>query len=224
VLDPAGYGAVTIDRSVSIVDDGVGEAGIQATSGGSAITINAGSTDIIHLRGLTLDGAGVAANGIQFNSGGSLTVVNCVIRNFTSTGINLAPLFGMSFFISDTFVSDNQGNAIAIFPQGITTKGTFDRVKAVNNANGISVDGSNATGTIDITINNSVIASNKNNGLYAYTISGSSSPVVRLGQTMISENAFGIAGAALVSSYGDNKIYGNGSDVSGGGLITIPMH
>src|SRR5476651_1134614 len=33
VLDPAGYGAIAITKAVSIVNDGVGTAGVQATSG-----------------------------------------------------------------------------------------------------------------------------------------------------------------------------------------------
>src|SRR5579884_2819618 len=74
VLDPAGYGAVTITKAVSIVNDGVGTAGVQAASG-NAITINAGASDLVTLRGLNIDGLGTGANGIVFNSGGSLSVV-----------------------------------------------------------------------------------------------------------------------------------------------------
>src|SRR5476651_1203685 len=71
ILDPAGYGAITITKSVSIVNDGVGTAGVQATSG-NAITINAGPTDAVYLRGLNVDGVNFAGlNGIAFNSGAS---------------------------------------------------------------------------------------------------------------------------------------------------------
>jgi hypothetical protein len=52
VLDPADYGPVTITKSISIVNDGVGVAAIRASSG-NAITINAGAGDSVHLRGLT---------------------------------------------------------------------------------------------------------------------------------------------------------------------------
>jgi hypothetical protein len=57
VLDPAGYGAVTINKSISIVNDGVGVAAIGASSG-NAITITAGASDSVHLRGLTIEGKG----------------------------------------------------------------------------------------------------------------------------------------------------------------------
>src|SRR5580698_9504359 len=53
ILDPAGYGAVTITKAVSIVNDGVGTAGVQSAAG-DAITINAGSLDAVYLKGLNI--------------------------------------------------------------------------------------------------------------------------------------------------------------------------
>src|SRR5476649_2443855 len=38
ILDPAGYGAITITKAISIVNDGVGTAGVQA-AGSNAIDI-----------------------------------------------------------------------------------------------------------------------------------------------------------------------------------------
>src|SRR5262252_4661203 len=81
-IDSAGFGPISINKSVSITSpDGV-EAGVVASAGADAIDINAGANDAVVLRGLTLNGGGVAYNGIVFNSGGSLTVSNCVVQNF----------------------------------------------------------------------------------------------------------------------------------------------
>src|SRR5471032_3273178 len=94
ILDPAGYGAVTITKSISIVNDGVGTAGVQASSG-NAITINAGPNEAVYLKGLNIDGVQeTGANGIVFNSGADLTVTNCVVRHFSSDGIVLQPTSG----------------------------------------------------------------------------------------------------------------------------------
>lgn len=41
VLDPGGYGAVTITKALSIINDGVGEAGVTVTAGINAVTISA---------------------------------------------------------------------------------------------------------------------------------------------------------------------------------------
>src|SRR5215469_13758113 len=87
VLDTAGYGAVTITHAISIVNEEGVEAGITATSG-DGITITAGATDVVNLRGLTLVGVG-GVNGVTFNTGAALNIQNCVIRGFGGTGLNL---------------------------------------------------------------------------------------------------------------------------------------
>src|SRR5580698_8100383 len=67
VLGTAGYGTLTINKAISIVNGGGFEAGVSVPSGGTGITINALANDAVSLRGLTIDGAGVGANGVQFN-------------------------------------------------------------------------------------------------------------------------------------------------------------
>jgi hypothetical protein len=101
-IDSAGFGPINITKAVSITSpDGV-EAGIVPVSGGNAITIGAGSTDVVELHGLTVDGSGVGSNGIVFNSGAKLMVANCVVKNFlfsspntrTGNGILIQPASG----------------------------------------------------------------------------------------------------------------------------------
>jgi hypothetical protein len=93
VLDPAGYGAVTITKALSIINDGAGTAGVQSVSGQNAITINVVPASVpVNLRGLTIDGLGSGQHGIQVISAGTLTVVNCEIRHFTGNGIYIAPV------------------------------------------------------------------------------------------------------------------------------------
>jgi hypothetical protein len=128
VLDPAGYGAVTINKSNGIVNDGVGVAAIGASSG-DAITINAGPNDSIHLRGLTINGFGSGSNGIKFNTGGNLAIENCVIRNFGTAGVNIAPSTSSSFSVSNTISSNSPGNGITIAPTGAAVvRGVLSKV------------------------------------------------------------------------------------------------
>src|SRR5436853_6475792 len=81
VLDPGGFGAVTITKSITI--NGAGTlAGILA-AGTNAIIINAASTDKIVLKYLQINGAGTGLDGIRFRSGKQLTVEACKIWGFT---------------------------------------------------------------------------------------------------------------------------------------------
>jgi hypothetical protein len=85
-LESGGYGPVTINMAVTIN----APAGIVAfihPPSGDAITINAGSTDTVILRGLTLNGG--AGNGITVSAVGTLNVENCFIAGFTSYGIHM---------------------------------------------------------------------------------------------------------------------------------------
>ncbi|MGH6835118.1 MAG: right-handed parallel beta-helix repeat-containing protein [Methylocella sp.] len=120
VLDPAGYGTVTITKAISLVNDGVGLAAIAAPSG-TAITITAGGGDSVHLRGLTIDGFGSGSNGIQFNAGGNLEIENCVARDFTNAGISISPSTSSSFSVSNTIASNNPGTGIFVHPIGSAT-------------------------------------------------------------------------------------------------------
>src|SRR5690348_13712375 len=84
VLGTAGYGTLTISKAISIVNGGGFEAGIAVPSSGTGITISAGATDAVSLRGLSIEGAGVGQTGIEFLGGKSLTVENCIIRHVTN--------------------------------------------------------------------------------------------------------------------------------------------
>ena len=83
VLDPGGYGAVMIDKAISIINDGVGEAGMLVSGGSAGVLVNAGAGESVSVRGLTVKGIGGFGvdNGIVFNSGGSFSVENCVVRD-----------------------------------------------------------------------------------------------------------------------------------------------
>src|SRR5882762_8950790 len=56
VLDPGGFGAVTITKSITISSEGF-EAGV-LVSGTNGIIVNAAATDTIILRGLDIEGLG----------------------------------------------------------------------------------------------------------------------------------------------------------------------
>src|SRR5689334_2710230 len=64
VLDSAGYGAFSINKSVSIIAPQGVYAGISVFTG-DGIDINAGPSDVVILRGLTVNSQG-GANGIIF--------------------------------------------------------------------------------------------------------------------------------------------------------------
>jgi hypothetical protein len=201
VLDPAGYGPLTITTALSIVNDGVGEAGVILIAAGNAITVTAGPSDAISLRGLTLDGGGTAStNGIVFNSGGALTIQNCVIRHFANIGIDFVPnvaggpLASSNLFVSNTLVAENVNTGILVLPTGSgAVTAVFNRVEVNNNANGgIVVSGETSTGTINATVSGSVAARNSYAGFVAGTATGQAPTTLTLFQSVATSNGNGI--------------------------------
>src|SRR5579884_2892098 len=163
VLDPAGYGPITITKALSIVNDGVGVAGVQqGTSGQNAITINAGSGDEVLLRGLEIEGLGTGANGVDLVSAFRLTIVNCAIRRFTSGGVMLMPSSasgGVTVSISNTTLWSN-GYGLLAYPQGsATVQGTISNVEATGNFEGVYIDGSASSAAGSYLVANEVNAS-----------------------------------------------------------------
>lgn len=83
VLDPGGFGAVTITKSISIVAEG-NEGGILASLT-NGITINS-ATAVVYIRGLIIEGKGDGLNGINIVAAKSVLIEDTVIRGFRATG------------------------------------------------------------------------------------------------------------------------------------------
>jgi len=89
-LDPAGYGAVTITKAITI-DGGGGQVASVLVSGTNGIVVQANATtDVVILRNLRINGIGSGLNGIRFLSGKDLNVENCYIFGFTQNGVDIA--------------------------------------------------------------------------------------------------------------------------------------
>ena len=243
ILDPAGYGAITITKAISIVNDGVGTAGVQTTSG-NAIEIDAGPTDAVYLKGLNVDGVQSGGQeGVLFNSGGALTMVNCTVRHFAHTGVWLRPSAGsINVFLENVELSDNgvDGFRMAAAVLAPTVAGELDRVIVNNNGfNGIEIGPTVATA---FTITNSIVSHNASSGIVveatpspnqnviaiveSSTISANAigidvvgSGILHLGRSVIDENT-GVGVESLVQSpgaafsSGDNDVHGNFVDVN----------
>jgi hypothetical protein len=106
VLDPGGFGAVTITKSISIISGF--EAGVLA-AGVTGIVVNVASTDKVLLEGLDIEGVGTGVNGIQIIGGGRTTIRKCSIRNFTQNAVNLVGTASARAVIEDSMLLNNAG-------------------------------------------------------------------------------------------------------------------
>jgi hypothetical protein len=176
VLDVGGFGAVTITKSLSITNDGVGEAGV-LVAGTNAIIINAGANDVVHLRGLVIDGSLPAfgsLGGIRILSAKAVHVQNCVIKNFSGGfGISVATSAGtVQVFVNDTVISNNGsgtlGGGVLVRPSGAgSARVHLTRVMVDGNVFGLRVDGTGSTGVSGngLFVRDSVVSGNSQAGV-----------------------------------------------------------
>lgn len=140
-LDPAGYGAVTITKSLTI-DCHYTEGG--ALAAGNGIVVNAAATDVVYLRGLDIFGVSPPSNGVRFLAGAALIIEDSVIRRFNaanSFGVSFAPgTAGARLYMHNVTVADNgnggSGGGILVQPTGSgSAQVELDDVRLLNNAN-----------------------------------------------------------------------------------------
>lgn len=213
VLDPGGFGAVTITKPITISSENF-EAGV-LVSGTNGIIVNVpNASDAVILRGLDLEGLGTGTSGITVITGGNVQIEKCTINHFT-TGINFAPTVANSqLHVVDTIVRNNgsgtTGLGIFVAPSS-TAKASLDHVRLESNVAGLKVQGNSVT-----TVNESVAAHNSYGGFGA-----SGSPAVLTVENSVSTgNGTGIICAAGTTvRLGNNSIVGNGSPASYAGSL-----
>jgi hypothetical protein len=113
VLDPGGFGALTITKSIQIRSEF--EAGV-LVSGTNGIVVTVGATDKVLLEGLDFEGLGTGLDGIKMIGTGKLFIRKCTIRNFTMTGVNVVGTANARVFVEGSVIT---GNNVGVNVNGI---------------------------------------------------------------------------------------------------------
>jgi hypothetical protein len=205
VLDPAGFGAVTITKPITI-DGGAGQVASVLVSGTNAIVIAAGAGNVI-LRNLGINGNGTGLSGIVLNGAANLVVENCQIFGFASNGIAVLSPSGTSHVaILNTTLSHNGQGGIQVKPAGGATTVTVTGVQAIHNGFGIGVD-TTGGGTVSMMVDHTTANENTGAGLQGL----GSGTTILMSNSMFSHNDTGwnITAPASVSSFVSNIINQN---------------
>jgi hypothetical protein len=165
-LDPAGYGAVTIMKPITI--DCTGTQGSILASNVNGIVINLTNSPetpakVVRLRGLSINGAGTGITGVSVTAAVRVVIENVLIDGFTQNGIAVMSKTATQVSVHSSSIRNNISAAILGSPEGtadiavsrsfITGNGTGIRAAAgsvirlsgntiVHNTTGLSVAGS----------------------------------------------------------------------------------
>lgn len=122
VLDPGGFGAVTITKSITISSVGF-EAGV-LVSGTNGIVVNApNATDRVQLIGLDIEGLGTGLDGVKILGNGTTIIDNCTIRHFTGNGVNLNGASGARAIVKNSVITNNAGGFVIAGAGGVANTG-----------------------------------------------------------------------------------------------------
>lgn len=207
-------------------------------AGASGIVVNAGVSDIVVIRSISINGTATGLNGIRFLVGGQLHVENCSISGFTGRGIDVTKSAEGILTVENTSINGPLTSATGIYisTTSDTIRATLNNVKISNLAVGVDIvaDASvtpNPAAASYMTITNSNISnnstairaknsaqinienSNVSNNSTAILASEAAS-IVRLSNVnILNNNVFGIGnGLGKVISFGNNTIAGNAAN------------
>lgn len=247
VLDPGGFGAVTITKSITINGDGT-LAGILSAST-TGIIVNGAGIDV-HLRNITINGGGTGLNGIRFLQGSSLTLDRVSVysvKGSNAKAMDIQPSnAGAEVVIRDSmFINNSQG--VEFLPgAGASVRGTIENSIFANNGTyGLRVNDS-----ADVTVSNSQSVNNGSNGFIAASASATASLFiqssvaagngfgaiggsgikvsgsaarVRITQNMVTNNFEGLSklSSGVMETFQDNYVTGNTTNIVGGAPSVI---
>lgn len=233
-LDPAGYGAVTITKSITIdCEDTQGSILASLVNG---IIINVASADAkkaVRIRGISINGASTGLTGIKvLGALNSLVLDQVVIDGFTIHGVSFETTLGNTeAVINNTQIRNNAGHAINAFPVGSTIDVAVNNSILSNNAqNGLnfadnvtasisdSLVSGNATGIL--ASNAQVFASHCTISKNTTGVQAQSGGTVRLYGNTITKNTTGLAGSTITAIAGTNALLGNTGE--GAATNTVP--
>jgi hypothetical protein len=234
VLDPGGFGTVTITKSIII--NGTGTlAGILA-AGTNGVNVNDSATGtpntiIVLLRDISINGAGTGFDGIRFTSGKSLMVDHCWIYGFNGNGANSDGIDvsknadGNLKVVNGTTIENVSGDGIhmttsagivvAVIDNATIMNCVGDGVEAVTNIRGeltrsnVSIIGANGvllSGTnTQFNLDDDLIAHCNTTGLKS-----SAGDTIRVSDSMIANNNTGLNGnGGAIDSFQGNSLVGN---------------
>lgn len=225
ILDPGGFGALTITKAITI-DGGGGQVASTLVSGTNGIVVQAQPNDVVILRNLRLDGIGGGAEnpgitGIEFLSGKALIVENVSIFGFGNNGIDInLTADGSSVSVKNTNISNLAGQT-SVGIRATTTTGhvslSVDHSKIELTSIGIE-----ASDHSHVTVTDSSIEHASNTGLLADSPSGDALLSVKGSEISFNDNGL-TAGPGKVNIFvADSTLEANtgtAMNPSGGGTV-----
>jgi hypothetical protein len=184
----------------------------------NGIIINAAATDVVTIRGISINGFCNGINGINILQAKTVNVEDCVIFRFnTGNGItvNETSSTGLNLNVRNSVIRDNTLDGINTTSSTGNVNVTLEHVSLIGNGNGF-----HARSGTRATARNCVFSNNATNGVFGDAQTASLVNVFvwdsqTLNQNQIDRNTgngISITAPGVVNTFGNNSILGNGVD------------
>ena len=243
-LDSAGYGAVSITKSVTISGEGVHAAATSPSGGGNVVTVNGAGISVV-LRNIQVQShpSSVSGSGIFARNFAVLHIEGCTVRA-SSVGLHFLPNSAdgtpaRKLFIKDSIFRNNGGSGIFLSNAADTGSltATIERTRMENNAFGggefrlakvtlrdCLASGNAFTGILaqagsEVTVESCVATYNGNHGIAAFD-----GGIIRVSHSTATNNTqFGFRndGTSTFESRENSTVRGNGLGNTSGTITPI---
>ncbi len=230
VLDPGGFGAVTITKAITINGEGT-LAGI-LSAGTSGIIINAAAGDEIIIKNISIHGFETGVEGIRYLAGGQVTIQNVTISGVQGTAaasnaVDAALAANGRLILRNVSITNCESGIRATSSAGVLLL-ELENVR-VENTDGHGLE---AVNRVQGAVSNSMFVGNAFSGIKssgATTVinidkstfmgnnigvsTGIAGARVRISDSVIVNNSTGISifAGSFVESTGNNRVAGNGA-------------
>jgi len=197
-LDPGGFGAVTITKSLTI--DCTGTFAGSLASGTNGVNV-AGAGIVVVLRGFSIEGVGTGLIGVNITNAAVVQLENMHIYGFrsgTAAGVRVATTGAVELSISNSLIADNgsgtaTGGGIVVAPTGAAGSAgvSLNRVSVRNNSVGINADGTAASSAagIKVIVSDSEVTGSTGNGIRAVSSAAGAGTQITINETVVTGNA-----------------------------------
>ena len=241
-LDPGGFGAVTVTKSITIDCSQVASSILASGSNGIIVNItNAADTNkFFRLVGVSINGAATGINGLRILAANTIILEDVAIDGFSQHGISLeTSTAGLTkVVINKSSVVNNAGNGFNTFITG----GATANISVNNSLFATNNIGFNLSQSVKTSFQNSIITSNttgvqvhfgeltmsecqislNGTGVNAGTFSGGGGTIRISGNTITGNDNGIVPGFGTIISLGNNTIQGN--TVNGSPSSTVSLN
>ncbi|HEX8475877.1 MAG TPA: right-handed parallel beta-helix repeat-containing protein [Pyrinomonadaceae bacterium] len=209
VLDPGGFGALTITKSITVNGEGTLAGVLNALTTG--FIVNATSTDTVNIRYVSINAPGNGTDGIRILQAKNVNIEEVSIAGNTGEGIEINETSDVNVLIRNSTIRNNTTTGVLVATSGGFAKVVLDRVSITGSGVGVRGRSGSRISMLGCTV------SGNTTGVQAEAQTGGSLAVINIEHSQITQNAGvgvqaggGLAVTLSIARISDCQITNNG--------------